>query len=366
MRSNKYNKLEELFKIDIPKEIINYWENYEKQNIENRYFYYKYFGKIIPLTPDRIQNISYSIPQDLERHSIYNRLYGLKRDGKITQEQENEIISKSHHDLLLIYINLKNTLFKKYSHNNYIKYAIPIAFTFRNSTEILIYGFTESKEPEGIFLYDVGPNQLYPLYLCKNLHELQQTTEYDLEAKLAELENRIEENFIYRVKLNEEYEIDDKELKDIVDFIKKAHKKIFGKEIQITRDDETIELKFDHRSVKKFVKIETKELKYYDNLMYLISGMNNAISEPRTKRPENYYYALGEKTIQILHKETLVEFMRNGLIEPYWFNSLPSIAYCSKPIKYKGKHDDKLLKIAKEEGWDNDTINTFLNDFRDS
>ncbi len=265
----------------------------------------------------------------------------------------------------MIYLNIKNTLFKKYAHNNYIKHAIPIAYTYKSSNQILFYGFTESKNPEGIFLYNDGDFE-YPIFICNNLDELQDTIELVEQDKINELKKRVDGDSIHFIELNEDFEIGSEELTKIFDFISRSHRNIFGKEMKIIYNSNTVELKCEHFGKTRYIKLELSEIIIYENLITVVSYLNHAISEQSTGRPEYYYYILGDKSIQLLHKEELVEFVRLGLIESHWFNPLPSIAYCSKPSSYRGKYDDEFLKMVKDLGWDPNTINRFLSDFRDS
>lgn len=360
MHSSKHRLLEKLTEVKIPKELARFWKELKSSKLEDQEFYYKYFGKVIPMSLERMNKYSSLAPVDGDRYTFYKKIEELKKQGEISKEEENQILQNSHWDPFVMTIHLRNEL-KKYCQVHYIKYVIPIATT-HGSMEIVFVGFTESKRQDGIFYYN-ATFQNYPIFICKTLQAFISDTNVEL-SRTEKLVEELGDEYCYEFSLNEDFELDEKEVNNILKFTCNSFKKAFNKEMYLIEDNSTIELVFEYRGFDRIQKFKKTYLKHNQGLQMFVMSINNSITEFDKNYLNNYKYYLTEKTIQLLHRDQAVKFARNGLIKPYSKNPIPDLAYTSN-AKHSGKYDAELLEMIKDRNWSQVEIDRFLDIYGD-
>lgn len=361
MLNSKHRLLEKLAEVNIPKELTKFWKELESSKFEDREFYYKYFGKVIPISLYRMNKYSSLASEDGDRSTFYNKIEELKKQGKISKEEENKVLQNSHWDPFVMTTHLRNEL-KKYCQVHYIKYVIPIATT-NGSMEIVFVGFTESKRQDGIFYYN-ATFQDYPIFICETLKEFISDAKVEL-SRTEKLMEELGDEYCYEFSLNEDFELEEKEVNNILKFICNSFKNVFNKEIELIQDNRTIELVFEYRGFERIQKLKKTYLKHDHGLQMLVMSINNSITEFDKNFLNNYKYYLTEKTIQLLHKDQAIKFLRNGLIKPYFKNPIPHIVYTSS-AKRPGKYDAELLEMIKDRNWSQVEIDRFLDIYGDN
>jgi hypothetical protein len=361
MFNKKYNLIEKVTKIKTPKELISFWKKVESSEIDNRYFYYKYFGKVIPMSPDRINKYSSLAPLNGDRHAFYGQIYNLTKSGEISTKQEQEIIQNSFWDPYVMSIHLNNQI-SNFCKTHYLKFYIPIATT-HGSSEIVFLGFTESKNYDGVFYYNSYFQKL-PIFICKTIEEFTNKIKEE-KCTTQTLLQLLGNQYCYNFKINEEFNLDKEEIENIFKFISESFKNTFQSDFHLLINEEFIELNFEYRGFQRYLKFNTENLRHTESLQMVIMAINNSITEFDKNFINNYKYYLSDDTIQLLHKDQAVKYIRKGLIKPYSNNPIPQIAYTSLSKKPK-KYEAELMKMIKDKNWSQIEIDRFIDIYGDT
>ncbi len=361
MFNRSHKLIEQVTKIKLPKELISFWKNVEKNEIGSRHFYYKHFGKVIPMSPDRMNKYSTLAPLNADRGGFYSQIYKCAKNGEISKSQEQELILNSLWDpyVMSIHLNHQTSNFCK---THYLRYFIPFATT-HGSSEIVFLGFTESKKPDGVFYFNSNFQEL-PIFICKTMEEFisgRKEEKSNTETLLQLLGNE----YCYHFKLNEDFNLDEKEIENIFNFISTSFTKVVQKEIHLSSSKEYIELNFKYRGLDRFLKFSKVNLKHPEALQMVIMAMNNSITEFDKNFINNYKYYRTEETIQLLHKDQAVKYIRSGLIKPYGKNPIPQIAYTSYEKEPK-KYEAELMEMIKDKNWTQIEIDRFIDIYGDT
>ena len=360
MFNKKHKAIEGITEVKLPKELLSFWKKVESLDLENRDFYYKHFGKIIPMSPDRMNQYSNLAPLNSDRYAFFNPIYSLTKSGKITKEEEQKIVSNSNWDPYVKSINLKYDI-NNFCKSHYIKYGIPFA-TSGGSTETVFLGYTESKNLDGVFYYN-GPHQKFPIFICKTLEEFAKGVKEE-KSNTETLVQLLGDQFCYRFQLNLEFDFDDQEVDQIFQFISRSFQNTFDREFNLSIDHEFVGFDFEYRGFQRYHKFTRFNLRNSLSLQMVVMALNNSITEFDGFFINNYRYSLTDDTIQLLHKDQAVKYIRSGLIKPYSKNPIPQLAYTSK-VKKPKKYEAELLDMIKDKNWSQIEIDRFIDIYGD-
>lgn len=382
---NKYKKFEEKLELTIPKELRTFYDKYSNKPLEDKRFNYKAFGAFQFLTPNEILQETYIIPNTVDEVGLLNKCWALKKENKITEEHDNFIRSNSNNDPLLISYDFRNNLISKINPNFEVKYTLPFARNLTNSREYLFLGYTESKKLNGVYMFATNEYYSeYPIFIDSDIeniisnlsfenHKNQITYNYsETIEKLIEEKYRFQiQNFIVYPDIEElNYDYDEYEKQKKIDldylnhylsFLSKQLRNTMGKENEILFDEEFIRFKVNKSGLDFQFQLPIKMI---ENAVFLIKRINNELNTichyNQRFRPENFGFYNFKNFTGCIPVNKAIDLLKDGILDRELFHSLPLRAFTpSKPKKL----NIELMKLIEKEGWDENKIQTFLNDF---
>lgn len=384
-RLNKYKKFEEKLELPIPKELRTLYDRYSTIPIEEKRFNYKGFGTFQFLTPSEIMNESYILPNTVDEVWLLNRCWALKKEGKISEEHDKHIRANSFNDPLLISYDFRNNLFTKVNPNFEIKHTIPFARNLTNNREYLFLGYSESKILKGVYLFATNEyHSEYPIFIEADVMKILSEENFESFTHklnynfLDVIEKRIDEKYRFEIRNiiiypdieelqydYEEYEkqkkIDKEYLSKYLLFLSTQLKETFGKENQLTISEEYLEFKISKSGLDFQFKLP---IKLGENPAYLMKIINNELNlichYNRRFRPEYYGFYNFKTYTGCIHVNHAIELLKEGILDREIFHSLPLRAFT--PLKRKTLTIE-ILELIEKEGWDENKIQSFLNDF---
>lgn len=384
-RRKKYRILQRKLEVEIPKELINLWKTFENVKLDEKLFNFKGFGTFQFLTPNEILDETFIIPNNLDEVSFLNACYFLKEEGKITEKHDNFIRSNSKNDLLLISYDFRNNLIKKINPNFEIKYTIPFARNLINGREYLFLGFTESKKLKGVYLFATNEyHSEYPIFIHSVLsnivtgERLKKYNSKEIFDSNKVIINKISDKYRFKIKNFfiypniEEYvydydayeaakEIDRIYLKKYLNFLSIRLKETMGKKNKIEIINDRIKFSINKSGMDFEFSISFKSLENSHQVINRINSELNRICHFNQRfRPENYGFYNFKDYTGCINVNEAIELLKLGILDREIFHSLPLRAFT--PSKPKKLNPD-LMKLIENEDWDENTIQTFLNDF---
>lgn len=382
---NKYKKFEDKLELPIPKELKKLYDKYLNKPIEEKRFNYKGFGTFQFLTPTEILKETFILSNTVDEVGLLNRCWALKQEGKITAEHDNFIRSNSFNDPLLISYDFRNNLLTKINPNFEIKHTIPFARNLSNSREYLFLGYSESKILKGVYLFATNEyHSEYPIFIENDLMKILSEKNFEsftnkLNYNFQEvIEQQIDKKYRFEIKNfliypdieelqydYEEYEkqkkIDKEYLSQYLLFLSTQLKETMGRENQLSFSEEYIEFNISKSGLGFQFKLPIKLTENPSNLTKRINNELNLICHYNQRfRPENYGFYNFKTYTGCIHVNHAIELLKEGILDREIFHSLPLRAFT--PLKPK-KLNNELLKLIEKEGWDENKIQTFLNDF---
>lgn len=316
---------------------------------------------------------------------LLNKCWSLKKENKITEEHDNHIRSNSNNDPLLISYDFRNNLINKINPNFEVKYTLPFARNLTNSREYLFLGYTESKKLNGVYMFATNEyHSEYPIFIDSNIKNIisnlsfenyknQITYNYtETIEKLIEEKYRFQiQNFIVYPDIEElnydydEYEkqkqIDQDYLNHYLSFLSNHLRNTMGKENEILFDEEFIRFKVSKSGLDFQFQLP---LKMIENTVFLMKRINNELNTichyNQRFRPENFGFYNFKNFTGCIPVNKAIELLKDGILDRELFHSLPLRAFSPSKPKILNM---ELMKLIEKEGWDENTIQTFLNDF---